>query len=375
MSRHYDVTVLTVPSTREAITKATSASAGNGPAWLYYDIPPFLRRLTRNSQFMRFHYVLWQLGARWHLRAELPKFDIIHHVTYNTFIFPGFWWWTKRCLILGPLGGGQTFPSRFLRVLGWQALPELMRSLHVRLQGLNPAFYINCAMAQAILVANSDTARKVPKRFRHKTHPMPEIGVAAEQLRVPPHTTEPHLVWIGRLVRTKGLELGLRALAVAIHEVPTLRLTVLGNGPEMPRLKALAQAVGVSAHVDWRGGVPHADVGAILQSHRALLFTSLRDTTGSVVLEAMAAGLPLITVCHQGVREVTTEATALRVPPTSLTETINGLAAAMIRLANEDSLQKKLGQAGQQRVRDLYLWEDRGKFMSQMYEQALRSIH
>ena len=62
--------------------------------------------------------------------------------------------------------------------------------------------------------------------------------------------------------------------------------------------------------------MPKAEISDFILSHDGFVFTSLRDTSGNVVLEAMAVGLPVIAFRHHGVAEMTTDQTALRVPIT-----------------------------------------------------------
>ena len=95
---------------------------------------------------------------------------------------------------------------------------------------------------------------------------------------------------IGRLVPQKGLDVAIRAFARA--DLPGARLAIVGEGPLEAELRALAQALGVAGRVDFAGYV--ADARPWLDRSRVLLLTSRYEGYGAVVVEALAAGRPVV---------------------------------------------------------------------------------
>jgi glycosyltransferase involved in cell wall biosynthesis len=376
MTRFHDVTVVTRTNNQKCIEEALAGKTGPQPRFIYYDLPRWL--VTSKHQWMpvALYYTLWQLTIRWKLRRRVKDFDLIHHATFNTFLLPGCWWFCGRPVVLGPLGGGQVFPWRFLPLLSTQIPLEILRTLRIVVDAINPYPYVRFYFANKILVANPDTVRRIPRVFRRKVVEMLETGVAADQLqeaKAPSDRSGIHLVSIGRLVRTKGLELALRAFALAWKQDNASRLTVIGNGPEEDRLHRLAASLGVADAVEWIGWLAHAEIRQTLARHDALIFTSLRDTSGNVLLEAMACGLPVITLAHQGAVAITTDETAIRVPVTTITRTIEGLAEAILSLMRSPELRARLGRAGRQRVGDLYSWDAKGDLMNDVYKSIFPS--
>jgi glycosyltransferase involved in cell wall biosynthesis len=369
MARFHDVTVVT-RANNQARIEAALAGRG-GPQFIYYDLPQWLLAWKHKGMPVVLYYILWQLGVRWKLRHRLKEFDLIHHVTFNTFMLPGFWWFCGRRVVIGPLGGGQVFPWRFLPLLGTHMLTEILRTLHTVSGDINPYLYLRFYFASKILVANPDTFHRIPHIYRHKVLQLLETGVAPDQFQEPKGASERsvvRLVSIGRLARTKGIELTLRAFARAWKQNNAIRLTFIGDGPDAARLRGLTALLGVTEAVEWRGWLAHAETRQTLARHDALIFTSLRDTSGNVILEAMACGLPVITLAHQGAAAITTDETALRVRPITIGQTIDDLAKAILRLAGSPELQMRLGRAGHQRVRDLYSWDAKGNFMNDVYQ-------
>jgi glycosyltransferase involved in cell wall biosynthesis len=100
-------------------------------------------------------------------------------------------------------------------------------------------------------------------------------------------------------------------------------------------------------------------------------FTSVRDTSGNVLLEAMAAGLPAITLKHHGAVEIATDETAVRIEPTSFGATACALGDAMLRFARSPELRRRMGAAGLQRMLDVYAWDKKGEQMNAVYHEAV----
>lgn len=109
-----------------------------------------------------------------------------------------------------------------------------------------------------------------------------------------PHAARDFLI-VARLIREKNLELALMAFAQwrksAVHP---RRLRILGGGPLEARLKALSEELGIAEAVDFEGPADPQAVAEAMQDGLALLFPSIQETYGFVVIEALAHGLPVL---------------------------------------------------------------------------------
>jgi glycosyltransferase involved in cell wall biosynthesis len=345
---------------------------GSHPRFLYYDLPAWLLAAKRRGLPSVIYYTLWQMGVRWRFRQTLRDYDLIHHVTFNSLLIPGCWWFTGRRVILGPLGGGMFCPWKLLREFGGQKVQEFLRTLLILSSSLHPVVLLGCAFAARILVANEDTARRVPWPFRHRVRTMLETGIELakypQSARLDKGT---NIVWAGSLIKRKGAALALHAFATARVTIPELRLLMIGCGPEEASLRALSTELGLDGNVDWRGRVPHELVPDVLLAQDIFLFTSLRDTSGNVLLEAMASGLPAVILSHQGVAEISTDATAIRVPPDAPAKVIVQLAEGLLRLARSKELRVELGLQARARIAAEYDWDRKGEAMNAVYEEVM----
>ncbi len=205
--------------------------------------------------------------------------------------------------------------------------------------------------------------------FENKTEVIP-FGIDEERwAEVPrrPIDTPPRALFIGRLVKFKGVDVLLRAL----ERVPDLRLDIVGTGPDGPRLKTLTQALALADRVRFYGEYPDEDLPRRMAEADFLVLPSVTvdEMFGLVVLEAMAAGRPVITTAvPTGVREVNQPGeTGLEVP----VHDVRSLAEALDTLARDPFLREKMGDAGRARVEKLFTRRLMAERHLALYERVL----
>lgn len=128
-----------------------------------------------------------------------------------------------------------------------------------------------------------------PERFPTAL-PLPETG--------------PRLVAIGRLAEQKGFALLVEAIALAAPALPDLHLTLVGDGPLRPQLETAIAAQGLSDRITLTGWADEARVRDELAKAQALILPSFAEGLPMVVMEAMAAGRPVIGTMIAGVPEL-----------------------------------------------------------------------
>jgi len=253
-------------------------------------------------------------------------------------------------------------------------IPEGFRSLSVIASRWLPHLHLCFRAATRILVANEDTRRRIPKRYHPKVLSLLETGIPAAQVQ-PPHPPSAggpvRFIWVSRLEKIKACGLLLEAFSQALKAEPTLGLTLVGDGPDAAFVKDTARRLGVADRIQWRGRMAKAEIPPLLRAHDAFVFTSVRDTSGNVLLEAMAAGLPAITLRHHGAAEIATDETALRILPRGFHDTAAALGNAMLKLARSAELRARLGEAGRNRILEVYTWDRQGEQMDAIYRAAV----
>jgi glycosyltransferase involved in cell wall biosynthesis len=156
-------------------------------------------------------------------------------------------------------------------------------------------------------------------------------------------TGQPTYVYVGRLKRYKGVELAIRALAVARRTRPDLRLCIAGGGDHRTALEALTDELGLHDAVRFLGFVSEEEKLSLFRSAWGNLFPSPKEGWGITVVEAAACGTPSLASDSPGLRD------SVRHGETGYLVThgdVDGLAARMLELAADPALVERLGAQG-----------------------------
>jgi len=157
---------------------------------------------------------------------------------------------------------------------------------------------------------------------------------------------EPTLITVTRLVEQKGVDVLLKAAAVAFKKVPNWQLAIIGDGTLRHKLQALAHKLGIAARVNWYGHVDNPI--SYLKAADAFILTSRFEGSPNALLEAMACGLPpIVSDASPGPLELVGNEAGVVVPA----EDVNATAEAIVALASDDELRKRLGAAALERTR------------------------
>ena len=152
------------------------------------------------------------------------------------------------------------------------------------------------------------------------------------------------LLHVGRFHRQKAQDVLIRAFAGLAPSDPALRLTLVGEGPGRGEAESLVQRLGVGDRVRFPGTVEDPEV--LYAAADAFVFPSRYEAFGMALLESMAAGLPAVVSAVGGILELSTSATALRVPP----DDPQALAGAIARLRADPRLASDMGMAARARA-------------------------
>src|SRR5436309_3788678 len=168
--------------------------------------------------------------------------------------------------------------------------------------------------------------------------------------------------------RRKALPLALEALAQ--NEDLNAKLLIAGDGEMRTQWEQYARRVHLANKVEFLGQVPWNAMPHLYGRADAFLFTSLRDSFGTQVLEAMGHGLPILTLDHQGVGTFVPQDAGIKVPVTNPHETVTGIVSAIRELALHPQIRRSLGDAGRA-FAETQTWERRAERMSKLYEEVL----
>ena len=371
----HEVTILTTSRRRPEIEAALREHPDRTLRVVYVDVRRW-EDIVGGQPGVYVKYLIWQWVAYRFARGLVGRedFDLVHHLSWGSLQLGS---WMGRLpvpLVFGPVGGGQTAPAALRRFYVGDWRTEALRTFVTRrLMLVDPFARMTASRARLVLVNNAETGRLVRRLGGRHVRYASELGLSPDGIAsAPPARPEVHLrvLWVGRLMARKGLPLALEAVARARRSVP-VRLTILGGGPQADRVPAWLDALGIADIVEYRGAVQFDEVQAAYGDHDVLLFSSLRDSSGAQLLEAMAAGLPIIALEQSGAAALIGRDRGLLVAPDDAERTLAGLAAAIEQLARDPAMLARLGDEALRFARS-QMWPERAEEMTALYELALR---
>ena len=183
------------------------------------------------------------------------------------------------------------------------------------------------------------------------------------------------MIFVGRLVDWKAVDITLKALKLARQSGLDVRLEIVGDGPAESSLKSLAVDLGIKEWVAFHGFQPQSKCAEHMARTDALILNSLYECGGAVVLEAMSLGLPVIASDWGGPADYLDPSCGILVNPVPRESFAQRLADAILCLAQDPELSRRLGVAGAEKVRAEFDWEEKVARMLSIYEEVIDDFH
>ncbi len=309
------------------------------------------------------------------LHAEDP-FRVTHLVSLCGFREPGYLWKLGCPSIVGPIGGTSGFRCSYLRIV--DCVGGIFEIVRNAINGYQTRFSLRIRKAlqksTMVIAANSSTRDDL----QHYT-PKPiavtlETGIDFPIL--PPKPLRPldqplQILWAGRLRAWKALPLLLHAIALLPDHV-VVNLRVLGDGKSDECWKRLAKSLKIHAKIHW---VPKPSYRESLHFYREadlFAFTSLRDTSGTGILEALTSGTPVIGLNHQGCADIITTQCGIPISVRSPKKSIMEIRDAIVSLSQDSARLKQLSDGALLRAKE-FQWSSYETPMLSIYRQLIES--
>lgn len=365
LAKFHHITVATRANNRPTIEKFLETFHGPRPEFLYVDPAPWVLRLKQLGIFsIQLFYYFWQRKLAHTLAQQKLQFDILHQLTFNSFEIPPFAFTKAKGLkIWGPIGGGQTVSRRMLPAFGKiGAVKELLRNLRVAISARNPVIARTLGGCSLVLFANKETEKLLSHACHGQTGMMIDVGVDVKKFSPDsqcPERNKTVILFAGRLEGRKGTTLLIRAFAQAVTSTPQIELRIVGDGPERKSLENEAQKLNIQKKVIFVGSVSHSEMNHEFQQADIFAFPSLRDTSGAVVLEAMAMRLPVVCFDHQGAALMVTKNSGIKVAIDGISQSIDALSTAILSLARDPKVRETCGSSGRTHAGEQHDWDPR----------------
>lgn len=177
-------------------------------------------------------------------------------------------------------------------------------------------------------------------------------------------------LWAGRMEYRKGLELLFDALD-SLPKDANWTLLLCGDGSERKKYQTIVRQKSYASKVTFCGKIPYMEMQDIYSKADAFVFPSLRETTGTVIVEAMAHGLPVIALRQGGAVEVVTEDCGYLISGQTKEEYIRELSGVIYQCINRREECRRKGLSAAKRIKDHYTWQAKVKFMNSVYQSTI----
>lgn len=311
------------------------------------------------------------------------KINLVHQIIPVSPKEPSLMFGLDVPVVIGPMNGGMSYPE------GFKSGHHVVMS---RLAGVGNlvASALNRLMpgkrrADVVLVANGRTRAALPGKDFRRIVQVVENGVDLNiwnpgGINKNQYCGTPcNFVFVGRLIELKGVDLLLEAFS-RLKNIDSSSLLIIGDGPSRMELAELTRRKNLlmdemsnncRGKVVFCGWKSQEECAEILANSDALILPSLMECGGAVVLEAMAMALPVIATDWGGPADYLDDSCGILVDPVNPTEFVEGLVAAMEKLAAAPELRERLGRNGREKVLEMYDWERKVDRMMEIYDEAL----
>jgi glycosyltransferase involved in cell wall biosynthesis len=321
--------------------------------------------------YQYFEHLLWR---RFGPAIRAGAFDVVHRITPLSPTIPSPL--AARCraagvpFVLGPLNGGLPWPKQFS---GLRAKEQEWLSYVREAYKLVPGYRSTRRNASAIIVGSRATAGQLDAAYRDKAVYIPENAVDPDRfgLQAPDKVTLPlRIAFVGRLVPYKGPDMLLDAIAPLARD-GKVQLCIIGDGPEMPALRAQVEREGISDRVEFAGWLQYEEIPRRLANAHVFGFPSVREFGGAVVLETMSLGLVPVVVDYGGPGEHVSATTGFAVPLGTRDEIVSRFRNVFERLIADPSIIAPMGRRARERAIRSFTWSAKAEQVAEVYRWVL----
>lgn len=378
LAQYCELTILTEIGFKDDIEKVLpKITLKYLPKFHYIDIGKKGRELFwKQGSFIFYrYYKRWQLKA-YALAKDLVRsnqFDIVHQLNMIGFREPGYLWNFKEIpYIIGPVGGYEQFPLSYLNLLNFRdKCFYLARSI---INCIQKTYLIRPKKAyRSAKYILSATSKGVDSIIKYSTNPpiiIPETGantLNSDFTKRRVKGTRIKLAWCGMVKGGKGLPIALQSIA-NLRRKEEVHLHVIGDGPNLEKSKILARKLHLK-NVTWYGRISNEQSKQIIADSDILFFTSLLESTSTVIFEALETQTPVL--CHDscGFGFVIDQSCGIKIPMVNLSKSIELFTKALDEIIENPLILEPLKIGCSLRIKEFY-WESKAKQVYNLYKQC-----
>lgn len=327
------------------------------------DVPNALNWFReKHSAFHHMYYILWQHWAWLWVKHSGIRFDVIHHVTMNDYRIPSEMYKAKGAKVIwGPMGGAQVTP-RSLKVYEKNQLVASFREFVNKSCSWNPFYKKALRSYYKIYCINNETQKQISRIVGKDVPLMPELALRDEYKNLPIRKGNNDIlkiVFVGRLIGKKGIAFLVDALSLMPTDM-NWELLIFGDGDDHALIEKQIADSGIGKNVKLMGNRPLNQIAEAYQQADVFVLPSLRETSGNVLLEAMAYAVPIVafdTSFCRLLKEV--DCGVFINTEQALNNIKEDYCKAIVTLGQDKELAKQMGMNGYKYVNSKLTWDEK----------------
>ena len=327
------------------------------------DVPNALNWFReKHSAFHHMYYILWQHWAWLWVKHSGIRFDVIHHVTMNDYRIPSELYKAKGAKVIwGPMGGAQVTP-RPLKVYEKNQLVASFREFVNKSCSWNPFYKKALRSYYKIYCINNETQKQISRIVGKDVPLMPELALRDEYKNLPIRKGKNDIlkiVFVGRLIGKKGIAFLVDALSLMPTDMDW-ELLIFGDGDDRALIEKQIVDSGIGKNVKLMGNRPLNQIAEAYQQADVFVLPSLRETSGNVLLEAMAYAVPIVAFDTSFCRLLKEVDCGVFINTEQALDNIKeDYCKAIVTLGQDKELAKQMGLNGYKYVNSKLTWDEK----------------
>lgn len=327
------------------------------------DVPDALNWFReKHSAFHHMYYILWQHWAWLWVKHSGIRFDVIHHVTMNDYRIPSEMYKAKGAKVIwGPMGGAQVTP-RPLKVYEKNQLVASFREFVNKSCSWNPFYKKALRSYYKIYCINNETQKQISRIVGKDVPLMPELALRDEYKNLPIQKGKNDIlkiVFVGRLIGKKGIAFLVDALSLMPTDMDW-ELLIFGDGDDRALIEKQIADSGIGKNVKLMGNRPLNQIAEAYQQADVFVLPSLRETSGNVLLEAMAYAVPIVAFDTSFCRLLKEVDCGVFINTEQALDNIKeDYCKAIVTLGQDKELAKHMGLNGYKYVNSKLTWDEK----------------
>ena len=381
LAKHCQLHIITEGINENKIAKALQTlPQGKNMHFYYNPVSEKVREICRNQGDWRFYwyYEKWQRKT-YAMALDIianNHIDIVHQLNMIGFREPGFLWKIDNIpFIWGPIGGLMDVPLNYIASQNVKKM--IIASIKSMINVLQLKYHTRvrkaAKRASFIVGAARESVKKMERFYGKNAILLNETGCYFNNfipLKSYKNDDMFNIVWIGRFLYTKKLDLALKTISKLTHlKKIKFHIVGFGNEKEVKYHKKLAESLNIGDISVWYGNVAHATVQEIMQKSDFLFFTSVAEGTPHSVLEAISNCLPVVCFdcCGQG--DSVNDKVGVKIKLSNPQQSVNEFAEKIEALYHHRELLEEMSRNCIVLRKELS-WDNKALQMLNLYRQA-----